>query len=493
MQRSDCRGPCKLHPRALVLHQMISRTLGFLLGAALVTQACATSDLPARTRAVLSQRLVPDSAVTVVVRDIATGEGLVDLNAAVPRAPASTMKLLPTSAALDLLGPAYSWKTRAWADAPVVKGVLKGNLYLQGGGDPLLTIERWWRFVADLRETGLRVIDGDIVIDQTRFAALDERPEDFDGKHWRTYNVLPDALLVNWQSADFVIRPADDDSGVEVAIQPYPEGLVVENRAVLTTGRCAGRNRRVMLTSEPDQPEHIIVTGRLSSNCAAQTQRRAVMQPAEFAYGTFVTLWRQQGGEFKGGMMRAPTPPTARLLLTQESLSLAEIIRVTNKYSSNMMARTLVLTLGAERMGTAATAAGGEAAIRDWLKGRGLEFPELVIGNGSGLSRDAQISGDSLARLLISDWTTSYAPEFLASLSLGGLDGTLRERFEDIDNQSRIRMKTGTLKDVSAIAGYVTGRSGRHYAVVIIVNHPGAQNGVGEQIQAAVIDWVLRQ
>ena len=105
------------------------------------------------------------------MRDVATGSNLLELNPAMPRSPASTMKVLPTWAALDLLGPAYAWKTRALADAPVAKGVLKGNLYLQGGGDPLLTIERWWRFVNDLRQTGLRVIEGDIVVDQTRFTA----------------------------------------------------------------------------------------------------------------------------------------------------------------------------------------------------------------------------------------------------------------------------------------------------------------------------------
>jgi len=472
---------------------MISRTSGLLLSAMLVLQPAHADGLPQRPRAVLNQQLVPDSAVTVVVRDIATGESLVEVNVSDPRPPASTMKLLPTWAALDLLGPAYAWKTRAWSDTAVVKGVLKGNLYLQGGGDPLLTIERWWRFVTDLRQTGLRVIEGDIVIDQSRFAALDERPEDFDGKHWRTYNVLPDALLVNWQSTDFVVRPADDGSGVEVAIQPYPDGLVIVNRAVLTSGRCAGRNHRIVITSQADAPERVLVSGRLSASCGPETIHRAVLQPAEYAYGTFVTLWRQQGGEFHGGMLRAPTPPTARLLLTQESLSLAEIVRVTNKYSSNMMARSLLLTVAAEKSGTPATAAAGEAAIKEWLVGRGLEFPELVIGNGSGLSREARISGDSMARVLIGAWKSHYAPEFLASLALGGLDGTLRQRFGKVENPSRIRMKTGTLKDVSTIAGYVTGESGKVYAVVIFVNHPGAQKRAGEAIQGAVIDWVLKQ
>jgi D-alanyl-D-alanine carboxypeptidase/D-alanyl-D-alanine-endopeptidase (penicillin-binding protein 4) len=472
---------------------MTCRTLSLLWCLTLAAQVSYADSLPERPRTVLKQQLVPDSAVTVVVRDVTSGESLVELNATMPRPPASTMKLVPTWAALELLGPAYAWKTRAWADAPVIKGVLKGNLYLQGGGDPLLTIERWWRFVSDLRQTGLRVIEGDIVIDQTRFAALDERPEDFDGKPWRTYNVLPDALLVNWQSADFVVRPADDGSVVEVAIQPYPHGLVVENRAALTSGRCAGGNRRITITSPDDALDRIVVSGQLSESCGPQTFHRAVMQPAEYAYGTFVTLWRQQGGEFSGGMLRAPTPPTARLLLTQESLSLSEIVRVTNKYSSNMMARSLLLTVAAETSGTPATSAAGAASIKEMFASRGFEFPELVIGNGSGLSREARISGDSMARLLIGAWKSRYAPEFLASLSLAGLDGTLRQRFEKVDDPSRIRMKTGSLKDVSTIAGYVTGQSGKHYAVVVYINHPGVQNGVGEVIQGAVIEWVLRQ
>jgi D-alanyl-D-alanine carboxypeptidase/D-alanyl-D-alanine-endopeptidase (penicillin-binding protein 4) len=464
-----------------------------LIGLLLAVAPALANDLPARPRAVLNQQLVPDADVSVIVRDVASGQSLVELNAGLARPPASTMKLLPTWAALDLLGPAYTWKTRAWADAPVIKGVLKGNLYLQGGGDPLLTIERWWRFISDLRQTGLRVIEGDIVIDQTRFAPIHERPEDFDGKFWRTYNVLPDAMLVNWQSSDFTIRPSDDGAGIDITILPFPEGLIVDNRVTLTTGRCVGRNRRVGYTIAPTNPERVVVTGRLATSCGPQTQRLAIMEPAQYAFGTFVTLWRQLGGEFKGGLLRAPTPPTARLLQTQESQPLAEIVRVTNKYSSNMMARSLVLAIAAEKSGTPATTAAGEAVIRDWLRSRGLEFPELVIGNGSGLSREARISGDSMARMLIGAWRSRFAPEFLTSLSLGGLDGTLEKRFQNVNDPSRIRMKTGTLRDVSSIAGYVSGDSGKTYAVVIFVNHAGAQNGVGETIQGAVIDWVLRQ
>lgn len=463
-----------------------------VLGAILASSAHA-DDLPAATRGYLTRENIPEASLSIVVRDVATGANLLQVNPDTPRSPASTMKILPTWAALDLLGPAYSWKTRAYADAPVVKGVLKGNLYLQGGGDPLLTIERWWRFVTDLRQTGLRTIEGDIVIDQSRFTPVNERPEDFDGKFWRTYNVLPDAMLVNWQSSDFTMRPADDGDGIDLTIQPYPEGLVVDNRVKLGSGRCVGKNNQVSYAIDPANPDRVVASGRLSESCGPQTQRLAIMDAAQYAFGTFVTLWRQQGGQFRGAMLRAPTPPAARLLLTHESEPLSEIVRVTNKYSSNMMARSLVLAIAAEMNGTPATTAAGEQTILGWLKTRGLELPELVVGNGSGLSREARISADGMAKVLIGARQSRFAPEFLTSLSLGGLDGTLQKRFQNLDDPSRVRMKTGTLRDVSCVAGYVTGKSGKAYAVVIFVNHPGAQNGVGETIQATLVDWILRQ
>lgn len=470
----------------------VAAILSFLLGLALALPAGANG-LPERPRAVIKQQLVPDEAITVVVRDVASGDSLVEMNADVPRSPASVMKILPTFAALDILGPAYTWKTRAYSDGPVRGGVLRGNLYLKGGGDPLMTIERWWRFVTDLRQTGLTAIEGDVVIDEELFAPLDERPGDFDGRPWRTYNVLPYPLLVNLQSAEFIVRPNDATGAIDVGVDPFPANLTVENRLRAVDARCVGRNRTFAVTSPSGDSDRIVVSGSVSTRCPQQSYRRVIMTPAHFAYGTFRRLWEQQGGTIAGGLLRAPTPPSATQLLSQESLTLGEIVRVTNKYSSNVMARTLVLTLDAERGKVPATVAGGEAVIQGWLRERGLELDELVIGNGSGLSRVARISGDSLARLLQAAWRSRFAPEFLATLPLGGLDGTLRERFEQVKDPSRIRMKTGTLNGVSSIAGYVTGDSGRTYVVVVMVNHQGARYGTGEAVQGAVIDWVLEQ
>jgi D-alanyl-D-alanine carboxypeptidase/D-alanyl-D-alanine-endopeptidase (penicillin-binding protein 4) len=471
----------------------LSRSLLLALLLSCTAPPVPAADLPEAPRAVLKQELVPDDAVTVVVRDVATGESLVEMKPAVPRNPASVMKLLPTYAALDILGPAYTWTTRAYADGAVVGGVLKGNLYLKGSGDPLLTLERWWRFVTELRQTGLRVIEGDVVIDDTRFAPLGEQRGDFDGQPWRTYNVLPHPLLVNLQYADFTVRPDDEGRFIDVTANPFPTNLTVENRLVASDGRCVGRNRTFRLASPPGNPGKVVVSGTVSRECPPQTERRVILEPAEYAYGTFRRFWEDQGGRIGGGMRLGPVPQQVRELLSQESPSLGEVVRVTNKFSSNVMARTLVLTLAAETTGTPATVAAGEAVIAGWLQGRGLAFPELVIANGSGLSREARISGDSLARLLADAWKSRYAPEFLASMALAGLDGTLRKRFQRLDDGGRIRMKTGTLNGVGSIAGYVTARSGRTFVVVIMVNDRGAQNGPGDSIQRAVVDWVLDQ
>jgi D-alanyl-D-alanine carboxypeptidase/D-alanyl-D-alanine-endopeptidase (penicillin-binding protein 4) len=470
-----------------------SPILIFMLWSLALALPAGANGLPERPQAVVKQQLVPDEAVTVVVRDAVTGESLIEMNPATPRTPASVMKILPTFAALDVLGPAYTWKTRAYADGPIAKGVLKGNLYLKGGGDPLLTIERWWRFVTDLRQTGLRVIEGDIVIDDELFAPIDERPGDFDGRPYRTYNVLPNALLVNWQSAEIIVRPSEDAQAIDVVVDPFPANLRVENRIKPVNARCAGRNRSFSISHPASDPLKLVVSGTVSTSCKPQTSRQVIMGPADFAYGSFRQLWEQQGGVIQGGMLRAPTPKDAKQLLSQESLTLAEIVRVTNKFSSNVMARTLMLTLAAEKDTIPATVNGGEAVIKDWLKARGLDFPELAIANGSGLSRDARISGDSLAKVLQAAWKSRYAPEFLATLPLGGLDGTLRKRFGRLKEPSRVRMKTGTLNGASSIAGYVTGDSGRVYVVVIMVNSKGAQYGSGDAIEGSVIDWVLGQ
>jgi D-alanyl-D-alanine carboxypeptidase/D-alanyl-D-alanine-endopeptidase (penicillin-binding protein 4) len=218
------------------------------------------------------------------------------------------------------------------------------------------------------------------------------------------------------------------------------------------------------------------------------------MKAPEFAYGTFRTFWQQLGGTVGGGMRLGSLPADAKLLYTHESLTLAEVIRLVNKYSSNSMARALFLTLGAERYpDRPATTTAGREAVMAFLAQHGIAAPELVLENGSGLSRNERISVATMADVLLAAYRSQYMPEFAASLPLSATDGTLKRRFKAPEMQGRLRMKTGSLDDVTALAGFVNAASGRTFVTVVILNHPTAAQGSGEAIQTALVQWVFGQ
>ncbi len=446
--------------------------------------------LPPRIFNTLRGQRVPRSAVSFVVRDAVSGEVLLEHNPEVPRSPASTMKVVSAYAALSLLGPNYTWTTRAWATGPVVGGRLKGDLVLEGGGDPTLSIERWWRFVQELRSRGIEQIDGDIIVDTNFFAPADAEPNDFDGAGFKTYNVIPNALLVHEHAANITVAPGG--SSALITVDPAPDNLRIVNKVRLSRSSCRSGGSMVRFGGPGDGATQLTVAGHLSRRCGPVRFERVIMKPTEFAYGTFVTLWRQAGGTFNGALRQEPKPPGSRLLVEYKSLPLATALYELLKHSSNPMTRTLILTLGAERYGAPATVQNGEQVVYDFLVDRGLIFPELVIDNGSGLSRITRIAAASMAQLLQDAWRSPYAAELQAALPLGGQDGTLRNRFKETDD-GRVRMKTGTLNGVSALAGYVRTSSGRTLVVVSIVNTPGAQAGPGVTISDAVVRWAMHQ
>jgi serine-type D-Ala-D-Ala carboxypeptidase/endopeptidase (penicillin-binding protein 4) len=469
-------------------------TIVMLLLLAPIGEARDALTLPPTVSRIMEKRGVPADALSVWIEEVDSDQVMLQLNADHPRTPASTIKVLTTFAALDTLGPAFTWRTRAYMSGSLRNGTLDGDLILVGGGDPFLTAERWWSFVAGLRRTGLKRIAGDVVIDSGLFATLAEDRAAFDGQPYRTYNVAPDALVVNFQTSQFVIAADPDARRVSVAVDPMPANLEVVNDLRLGSGRCSGYNRGVSFTS-PDGVggPTIRLTGTYPAACGRFIINRAIMDAPSYAYGTFRTLWEQSGGSITGGMRQGARPEAARLLYVEESLTLAEIIRLVNKYSSNVMARTLLLTLGLENGGPPATEDKGRQAIMAWLTRRGIDVPQLNLANGSGLSRAETISAEGMGNVLHAAWHSQYMPEFAASLPLSATDGTLRNRFRAAGMQGRLRMKTGRIDDVSGLAGFVTAASGRHYIVVVLINYPGVHRGPGEEIQNALLRWVFGQ
>jgi len=438
--------------------------------------------VPAGVTQVMAAQRVPAGAASFVILEADSGRVVTSQNADTPRSPASTIKTVTTFAALDMLGPAFLWQTRAW--------VHDADLILQGSGDPYMTTERWWSFVQGLRAEGLKSIRGDIVIDNGAFSLPKEDPAAFDGRPNRSYNVLPDALMVNFQSIDFKLFADPDSHKVQVIATPAPVNLEVENRIRFAPGRCSGAAGRVDFQVVSAEWDRVVFSGALSPHCTERSFARVLLSPATYAFGTFVELWRQSGGEFSGKLRIEPTPADARLLFTFDSLSLGEIVRLTNKHSNNLMARHLLLTLGKERYGDPATLEKGAAAIADWGRERGFDLAGVDIDNGSGLSRSTHISVLQMANILHAAYHSRFAPEYLASFPLAGMDGTLRTRMKSTPAGS-VRLKTGHLESVSGVAGYVTATSGKTYILVSLVNHIRADFGAAEPVHAALVAWIM--
>jgi len=483
------RDPLPMKTRLLAILATICSVLGPGL-------ACAVEEgsLPAELQRVLDGHGLGRDGLSAVVQAVDADAPLLSLNPDVPRSPASTIKLLTTFVALDLLGPAYTWRTEAYLDGPLQDGRLDGDLVLKGGGDPYLTTERFWSFLRELNARGLRQVDGDLVIDRSYFEPAPEEPGAFDGQPWRTYNVAPDALLVNMKAVEFrVYRPAAGGRP-QIMTDPVLSNLKIDNRIGNAKGPCRGFQRGVAIDlPEGLEGDTVLMSGKFPTGCGEYAIYRTVMTPPEFVYGVFKPLWSQLGGSLSGRVRTGPVPESATLFAHFDSVPLAEVIRNVNKFSNNVMTRQLLLTVGAEALSAPGTEAKGRDAVAHWLAGHGIEAQELYLENGSGLSRETRISAQTMASMLVTAWRHPYMAEFVASMPLSGMDGTMRNRFRGSSLAGRMHLKTGRLDHVYAIAGYVQARSGTRYVVVAFHNDTDVHRGPGGELQDALLRWVYQQ
>ncbi len=464
-----------------------------------VAAACAPAPadrLPAPGATALRSAGIPVPHGAVLVRDAEGGPDkrpMLAVNADQPMNPASVMKLLTTGAALDLLGPAYTWATTAYAEGPLADGVLQGDLYLRGSGDPKLGFEQFWLLLRQLRDHGVRTIRGDLVLDRSAFQVPAEDPAAFDNKPMRPYNVAPDALLIAFKSVRLRLMPAADGRAVAVAAEPAPAGLDILNLIKPSAAAACGDWKEGLRADVTRHDGHtrLILTGEYPTVCGEMRWGLSVLDHPRFDLGVFRELWTELGGSLAGDLREGPVPAGAKALATTESPPLAEVIRDINKFSNNVMARQLYLTLGAAAGARPSRPEDGEAAIRRWLAERHLRCPALVLENGAGLSRRERIDADCLGRVLAAAWANPLMPEFVASLPIAAIDGTMKKRLHDEGVAGRAHIKTGSLEGVRSIAGYVQDRRGRRRIVVFLVNDPGA--GAAQAAEDALLEWVYER
>ena len=450
----------------------------------------ATPAMPASVTEALARSGVPPESVSIVVKEPGASSALLAINADKAMNPASVMKLFTTYAGLELLGPAYTWKTQVYAAGDVRGSTLYGDLVLKGGGDPKLTVEHFTALLKQLRQRGLRTIRGDLILDHAFFEVPVHDPAAFDGELLRAYNVGADALLVNFKTVRFLFAASADDRSATISPDLKPAQLEVVNRVQLVDGNCGDWQSRLVLDVQTLSPirTKVVFTGKYPRSCSAQTWNIALLDHARFVGGAFAAVWKELGGSWNGAVKVTATPTDAKLLSSLESVPLAEIVRDINKFSNNVMARQLFLTLSAEKSGVPGTAARSTEIINEWLARKRIAAPELVFENGSGLSRVERSSAATLSALLDAAWVSSVMPEFISSMSLLGLDGTLRRRSRSEVVAGRAHLKTGTLNDAAAIAGYVLDVNGKRWSVVMLVNHPNAPQV--QEAQDALLAWV---
>ena len=488
----------------------VARRCLVLAGLALAPFAAAPVELPPAVQGALERAHVAAGNSAIVIIALDGGPLQLARNENIPMNPASTMKLLTTLAALETLGPDYRWRTEVFASRRPVAGRIDGDLIVRGSGDPSFVIERWWLLLQRLRALGVRDIQGDLVLDRSAYAQAQPPGPTLDGNELRPYNVAPDALLINFKtlSLDFVPDPAG--TVAHIIATPQLDGVHLPAQVPLTDGPCA--DWKDQLRADFSQPHFLRFDGSFARACGNKTWHVSLLSPNEYALATFRALWKAAGGTLHGHVREGLVAPDAVPLIEHESPPLSEIIRDINKNSNNVMARQLFLTLGnsmqplsaqpddeagtpgaaqAEANPAVAEPAGAVRSIRlvrNWLDQQGLRMPELVLQNGSGLSRQERISAASLAQLLVHAWRSSQMPNFLASLPLAGVDGTMKKRPAA---SGAAYIKTGYLSDVRALAGYVFAASGHHYAVVALINDAHAQGA--QAAHDELLDWIWRE
>ena len=462
-----------------VLNQLIAGF--FCFGAVFGAQA---QKLPEPVQIAFEKVGVSENDVGIWIAKAGQTQPVFALNADRPMQPASSVKIVTTSAALELLGPDYRWETH-WlsSDFSAKSGVVRGLVYV-GGGDPHYVIERLWLAAQRLRGLGVRSIEGDIRVDRRLFDENEQEQQPMDGQTIRAYNVRADAALISQRSVCLEIVP-DAKSGVAF-VTPIPRmtGFKVTSKVRLEQGPCSNWKKQLKAKFSPDAA---VFAGSFNASCGKKIWPVSLWSPNAYLKGVFSDVLAQAGIRWKGNVKNSVSGTHGRELLLETSDPLSSLVVLTNKFSNNPMARHLFLSLSfADEKGKEepASLSRSRSVLSQWLQKKGVNPKETFIENGSGLSRKTRISAQGLGRVIAGTLSGPYAAEFVSSLPISGEDGTMKRR--PIEGLAHV--KTGRLDGVRSAAGLVRDIRGTDWTVVVFVNSQTA----GESTQAIdqILSWV---
>lgn len=444
---------------------------------------------PEALAGILRRGNLPVEQVGLFVAPVSSGAPILALNASDAFNPASTMKILTTYSALMQLGPDYKWRTTAGLRGRLDGDVLRGDLVIRGSGDPKLVVEDLQEWLGQWRRAGLREIRGDLILDDGVYALDDRSVETLDGDPSQPYNVRPFGVLMNFKATR--LRAAPTVGGAAVEFEPALADIEILNATTRGGRRCEyGVNSLLVRDIGSNGAALVKVQGPYSQGCAEQSMMVAILDHRQFIHGLFKQVWSALGGMFTG-VTRIERGAAAKL--SQPAWSewisprgLADVVNDINKFSNNVMARQVLLHTATVMNNRAAKVEEAARFLQDWIASRGLRMDELVVDNGSGLSRRERISALNMGLLLRNAAASPVADLLRLSFPIVGVDGTMRTRLSDLSGSAWL--KTGSLNNVRSLAGYVDAASGRRMVISLMINGPRAE--ASQPAQDAIVRWV---
>jgi D-alanyl-D-alanine carboxypeptidase/D-alanyl-D-alanine-endopeptidase (penicillin-binding protein 4) len=454
---------------------------------------CAQTILPESVSAILRNAGLAEASLSALVLPIQGGAPRLAILEERAMAPASTMKLATTLVALEELGPTFRWRTELLSQGRIDAATLRGTLYLRGGGEPNLSWDGMRAMFRSLRAQGVAHLEANLVLDRSLFQPI--RPDigapDFDESPKAYYNVIPDALVLNGNVIEFSLE--SNGQKTLVRTQPPLAGVLIDADLSLKDVPCDAWDDdwdAPLVQASSDDTVTVVLRGAFPRNCKTKT-RLSLLDRNLYIERFLQAYWQELGGTWKGRVKDGLTPPDAVLLVERNSDTLADLVKPINKASDNLMARTLYLTVGTQlpKEGRKDNSfVNADATMRSWFSKNDIATTGLVFENGSGLSRLERISARQLASLLQIGARSNWYAEFASSFPIVAIDGAMRRRLRESPAAGRARIKTGTLRDAVAVAGYVRDVRNQDWVVVAFINDPEARKG--RPALDALIDWV---
>ncbi len=401
---------------------------------------------------------------------------------------ASLVKIITTYIGLKELGPNFRWRSDFYYTGYIVGDTLKGDIVFKGTGDASFSVEDLEGMIREIQEKGIKRIEGNLLFDTSYFGLIPNEVT-FDNNPMRAYNVVPSAISLQSNTINFSFN--SQKNKVKIETKPNIKTLKIINNIKSTREKCLSWREKLLYKTEiTEQQTFLYFNGKFSRNCKAKQLDLAMLDWQTYFYHTFKQKWIDNSGWFNGSFIHTSKALDGnKLLASHYSDSLVDLIRDTNKYSLNLMSRNLMLTIIANENYVQPTEAMVNSYIKNWLVENQIDSEGLFIDNGAGLSRNIKISINQFLIILQKIYYDPMMPEMISSFPIAGIDGTLKRRMKNSPIKMNGHFKTGSMNEVSAIAGFFLNNEKEMNVFVFMMN--GKKAKMSQNFQEALIESIF--